>query len=322
MRKASRYGICMGKILLHLILALVLPKAAAADPEDPELAAMRNLAESLLKHKALGPDGAYCETLNMSPTNVCSGMKGSTSRYRVRHDGTVSVFAYRSWREGSEPFLGEFRGSFPPEKWREMLDKIQGMRRVMEEGMSGMPGPPPLPTQNIEVLTLSDGTREASYSTAGPDPMPIREGMNAPSSLSSMARDTIWALKIEDPKITGIKNGLILEAFWNLRGKTPVLLEWPDTSDTHGCGGATLQWHSGESGSGRSGTLNAGKDARTGSRWKLEPGKTVRFRLRFPAESLPRGQKVGKLREFGVLAKPAGGKDWIPLAFFTDRIKF
>ena len=306
----------------HLGLAILfafLLSLAGANPafgrEMAELKDLQSLAAALLKEKDLGSPEAYCESYSLAQVNACSGEKRTTTRFRIHRNGTVTRYQYRSWHEGSDPALGEFRGAYPAAEWRGLLEKLAAMRWVDEPGMPD-PSIPPAPTQAIQVLTLSDGSRIASFSISGPAPALIREGMDMPGRLGDSATDTLWALSLASPKIRIQKGFLLFEADWNLRGTTPVTIAWPDSGEPHGCGRASLEWSGGEESETGSHTPQAQRIKAAKSAWSLRPGHPVSFQLRFPYGQPEPGKKSGKLRDFGVLAEPSGSGLKIPLTFF------
>jgi hypothetical protein len=314
----DRLGFC--RVLLGALLMLAGSECAFGR-EIAELDTLKSLAASLLRRKDLGSPEAYCESYTLAQVNSCSGEKRTDSRYRVRRNGTVTRYQYRSWNEGADPALGEFRGAFPEREWRVLLEKIAAMRWVDEPSLP-YPSLPPAPTQAIQVLTLSDGARTASFSVSGPDPVSISEGMNMPGRLGDSATDTVWAISLKSPKIRVREGILLLDAEWNLRGTSPITLAWPDSNDSHGCGRAFFEWSGGEDSETGSHTSRAQRLKGAKSAWSLKPGRPVSLQLRFPYEQPEAGKKTGKLREFGVLAQIPGTGEKIPLTFFSDRIRF
>lgn len=304
-------------VALHLFAGM----DSAFGRELPQLDSLKALAASLLKRKDLGSADAYCESYGLAQVNSCSGEKRANARVLIRRNGKVTRYQYRSWREAADPALGEFRGAYPEQEWRLLLETIAAMRWTDKPGMPD-PGIPPGPTQTIQVLTLSDGSRTASFSVSGPAPVPIGAGMDKAGQLGDSASDTVWSLALASPKI-GIRKGkLVLEAEWIARGTVPVTLAWPDSSEPHGCGRAMLEWSGGEESESGTHTVSAQRAKGTKSAWTLRPGHKVPVQLQFPYAQPEPGKKTGKLREFGVLAQVAGGGEKIPLTFFSDRIKF
>jgi hypothetical protein len=310
-----------GRVLMAALLMLTGTECAFGR-EMAELDTLKSLAASLLKRKDLGSADAYCESYSLAQVNSCSGDKRTTDRVVVHRNGTVTRHQYRSWHEGAEPALGEFRGAYPAPEWRGLLEKIAVMRWAEEPGMPD-PRTPPAPTQNIQVLTLSDGMRTASFSVSGPAPVSIREGMDLPGRLGDSANDTLWALSLASPKIRIQKGSLLFEAHWKATGTVPVTLIWPDSGEPHGCGRAFLEW-SGDGDGEETGSQMAGaqRPRAAKSAWSLRPGRPIPFQLRFPYVQPEAGKKTGKLREFGVLVQPSGMDGKIPITFFSDRIRF
>jgi|GEM_PF-6245446 len=283
----------------------------------PELDSLKSVAEALLK--ASPPvHNAYCETYTVSQVNSCSGANRSTSREVIKPDGSITRFRYRAWNEDGNAVLGEFRGALSNARWKEQLLAIATMRWQDEPGMPD-PSLPPAPTQTIQVLTLCDGNRTASFSISGPAPMAIREPMNLPAIFADSVQDTVWALRLETPQILIRKGQIRFTGEWKVWGKAPVVVSWPHPDDPHGCGGATLDWSSQET---DEITVNAVRKKQATYAWKVVPGRPTRFELRFPYAQLQSGKKTGKLREFGVLVSTLTGSERIPLTFFSQRIPF
>jgi hypothetical protein len=310
----------LGPILLGALL-LIAGTERAFGREFAELDSLKALAASLLKRKDLGSPDAYCESYTLAQVNSCSGEQRTDSRFRVRRNGTVTRYQYRSWNEGADPALGEFRGAFPEREWRSLLEKITAMRWV-DEPNTPNPSLPPAPTQAIQVLTLSDGARTAAFSVSGPAPGLINAGMDFPGRLADSATDTVWALSLQAPKIRVRKGVLLFDAEWNPRGTVPVTVAWPDPGDSHGCGKAFFEWSGGEDSETGSHTSQAQRPKGAPSAWSLKPGRAAPLQLRFPYDQPEKGKKTGKLREFGVLVQPAGAGGKIPLTLFSDRIGF
>lgn len=286
----------------------------------PELDSLKSLASSMIKSSHL-PSGAFCESHTLSPANNCSGMNSFTLRALIKPDGSVSRHRYRAWNEDGNAVLGEFRGSISVTKWRDLLDTIASMRWVDEFGMPD-PSIPPLPTEDIKVLTLCDGKRTASFSVSSPTPMAIGMVLNVPDNLADSAVDTAWAIRLDSPRLFIQGSELRFTAKWKVWGQTPISIEWPNASDQHGCGLAILEWSGDDE---NSSGLHAEPALRKNGKsyaWKATSRRPTPFEIGFPYKQPERGQKTGKLREFGILVKPGNSSQSIPLTLFSNRIRF
>jgi hypothetical protein len=299
---------------------LGLTACAAWGRTLPRLDSLKSLAVSMLT-TARPATGAFCESYTLSQVNSCSGENRSTSRAIVKPDGSIARFRYRAWNEDGDAALGEFRGALAPVQWAELLRKIAAMDWVDEPGMPD-PSVPPAPTQAIQVLTLSDGKRTVSFSVSGPAPTAIQAGMGRPGILADSAKDTVWAVRVENPRLRIRKDGLRFTGSWKVWGHGPVSILWPGPQDPHGCGKAILEWSGGGEDEPESGAADALRDKGRAYAWKAAPGRPARFELRFGTAPAPKGSKAGKLREFGVLLTPAGSSEPVPLTFFSNRFRF
>jgi hypothetical protein len=309
-------------MMRFLLSALLFTTAIPYAADTPDLANIRKLAASMLKRKDLGGPGSFCEHADKSQTNTCSGPDRNEVRSIIRRDGTIESHHYRSPRESGDA-IGFYRGKAPKEKWSELLRKIAAMHWKDEPGMSGQ-RPPPGPTENIQVFTLSDGMKSATYSLAGPAPSPIEEALYMPGILAMEATDTVWEVSISHPKIVPRHGKLEFTGNWMLKGIPSVQILFPSSPDARSCGRAGLRWYLDTSETSVDWQYADASRAKGKSvEWTVTKDNPALFQLSFPyAAPNIKGRKTAMLNGLGVLVVPMPGSDTIPMTFFSDTTGF
>jgi hypothetical protein len=310
--------------LMSLTVCIAIPVRVQAT-ESKSLNAISAFAQSLLREKELGGPMAYCSKTNYCQVHACSGESRNDTRILVKGDGTVELDRYRNVREDVSPLPGAYVGTYPKEKWRVLLSDLSKM--TIDPGKPGAAlRPPPGPTETISELVLSDGKKSVSYSMAGFESESIDKGFAAPNILAQYATDTVWAIQVSLEKVKSMGSTFTVSAKLQSKGKRPVRISWPDSSEPHGCGRGAFRWHINTPQAQELGftiqnaiPIRSQKPELPWTRISASKSATASLLFQAPSDAEP-GRKAGRLHEFGILVKEDSAA--IPITLFSSEIPF